>query len=147
MACGRAGLATIIRMAGYSKRTIIDKLGIKPGQRLIFLNPPAGYAQTLGALPAGVTQVSSLRDEFDFIHAFSTSRTTVERDFPRWKAHLAKTGMLWASWPKGASTIATDLSENLIRDIGLANGLVDVKVAAIDEDWSGLKFVWRLKDR
>ena len=136
-------------MAGYSKRALIDKLGIKPGQRLIIIDAPGGYDQTLGALPDGIMQAESLRGEFDFIHAFNTSRATFEQQFPQWKAHLAKTGMLRVSWPKGSAKakIATDLNETIIRDVGLACGLVDVKVAAIDDDWSGLKFVWRLKDR
>ncbi len=134
-------------MAGYSKRSLVDKLGIKPGHKLIFIGAPDGYDQTLGELPEGVTQTQSLRGAFDFIHYFTTSRTDFERKFPTLKEHLHKQGMLWISWPKGASKIKTDLNENIIRDIGLANGLVDVKVAAIDDDWSGLKFVYRLKDR
>lgn len=134
-------------MAGYSTRTLVDKLGIKPGQRLIIFDAPGGYHKVLGALPEGVVQAESLRGEFDFIHAFNTSRAVFEQQFPRLKTHLAKTGLLWVSWPKGKSKIATDLNETIIRDVGLTSGLVDVKVAAIDDDWSGLKFVWRLKDR
>jgi hypothetical protein len=134
-------------MAGYSKRTLIDKLGIKSGHKLILIGAPAGYNQTLGVLPQDVTQAKALRGEFDVIHYFTTSRTDFERKFPALKEHLHKQGMLWISWPKGASKLKTDLNENIIREIGLANGLVDVKVAAIDDDWSGLKFVYRLKDR
>ena len=134
-------------MAGYSTRSLIDKLGIKPGHKLIILGAPDGYDETLGTLPEGLKSATSLRGEFDFIHFFSTSRAAFEHEFPRLKAHLTTSGMLWVSWPKGASKIETDLNENIIRDVGLTNGLVDVKVAAIDDDWSGLKFVYRLKDR
>lgn len=134
-------------MAGYSKRSLIDKLGIKPGHTLLMAHAPDGYAALLGALPAGVTQVPSAQGTLDFVHAFFTRRAEFEREFAQLRAHLAKDGMLWVSWPKGKSKIKTDLNENLIREFGLANGLVDVKVAAIDDDWSGLKFVFRLKDR
>lgn len=134
-------------MAGYSNRSLVDKLGIKPGYTLLIAHAPDGYAERLGALPDGVTQRPSAQGTLDFIHAFFTSRAEFERGFPQLKTHLAKTGMLWVSWPKGKSKIKTDLNENIIREIGLANGLVDVKVAAIDDDWSGLKFMYRLKDR
>ncbi len=134
-------------MAGYSKRSLIDKLGIKSGHRVIIIGAPDGYDQTFGVLPEGITEVKSLRGNFDFIHFFSTSRAEFERKFPQLKERLVKNGMLWISWPKGASKIKTDLNENSIREFGLANGLVDVKVAAIDDDWSGLRFVYRLKDR
>lgn len=134
-------------MAGYSKRTLVEKLGIKPGHTLLIVNAPAGYTRTLGDLPAGVQQKRAPQGRLDVIHLFVVKRANLERDFPKLKKHLATNGMLWVSWPKGKSKIATDLNENIIREVGLGHGLVDVKVAAIDDDWSGLKFVYRLKDR
>jgi len=83
----------------------------------------------------------------DFIHFFATRRRQLEQKFAALKKALAKDGMLWISWPKGSSGVATDLNENVVREIGLARGLVDVKVCAIDSVWSGLKFVYRLRDR
>lgn len=134
-------------MAGYSGKPLIQKLGIKPGVRLIILHPPDDYDQTLGDLPPGIEQAPELNGIFDFIQYFTTERRLFETDFPKLKNALQPAGMLWISWPKKAAKIATDLNENIIRDIGLENGLVDVKVCAVDERWSGLKFVYRVKDR
>jgi hypothetical protein len=132
---------------GYSRTPLPRKLGIKSGQRLIILNPPEGYESTLGALPDGVEIATELAGIFDFIHFFTMERAELDSRFPELKAELAMDGMLWVSWPKKASKIPTDLDDNVTREIGLSNGLVDVKVAAIDERWSGLKFVYRVKDR
>src|SRR5262245_29190762 len=129
-------------MAGYSKRSLIDKLGIKPGFKVCFTNAPAGYHQTLGELPP-VTLAHELDGPLDFIQFFTQDRAELEEAFPRLKAALAQDGMLWISWPKKAAKMKTDLDENLVRDIGLAHGLVDIKVAAVDDTWSGLKFVYR----
>lgn len=134
-------------MAGYSKRSLVEKLGIKSGQKIHIAHAPSGYQETLGALPAEVTLVSSLRGPCDFIQFFTTERATLEATFPKLKKQLASDGSIWISWPKGAAKVATDLNENRVREIGLKNGLVDVKVCAVDEVWSGLKFVFRLKDR
>ena len=135
--------------AGYSKRPLLEKLGIKAGYRLAILQPPADYTQTLGPLPVGVVQIAELGgDPLDFVHFFTTQRAELVANFPALKASLKPAGMLWVSWPKRtAKLIPSDLDENMIRDIGLSNGLVDVKVAAVDATWSGLKFVYRLQDR
>ena len=122
-------------------------MGIKPGQRIIILHAPDEYETTLGALPDGVEVVQDLVGQFDLIQYFTTERAAYERDFSILRDALLTAGMLWVSWPKKAAKMATDLDENVIRDIGLANGLVDVKVIAVDERWSGLKFVRRVKDR
>ncbi len=114
---------------------------------MAILNPPSDYPSTLGPLPKNATTVEKLRGPLDFIHLFTGSREELEAEFPRLKAALSPGGLLWISWPKGASKVKTDLNENVVREIGLANGLVDVKVAAIDATWSGLKFVYRLQDR
>jgi hypothetical protein len=132
---------------GYSGTTLPKKLGLKSGQRIIILGAPEDYVTTLSDLPDGLETADSLTGIFDFIQFFTVERAELETQFPLLKATLAQDGMLWISWPKKASKIPTDLDENIIRDTGLANGLVDIKVAAIDERWSGLKFVYRLKDR
>lgn len=88
-----------------------------------------------------------LRGPIDFIHFFTRAAAELESRFPQLKAALAFDGMLWVSWPKKASKVNSDLDENVVREVGLRNGLVDVKVAAVDEVWSGLKFVYRLEDR
>lgn len=133
--------------AGYAKRSLADKLGLKAGQRACFLKVPPGYFKKLGPLPPGLEPVENLEGSLDFIQFFTASRTDLVDEFPNLKAALSKTGPLWVSWPKGSSKIPKDLNENLVREIGLDNGLVDVKVIAIDADWSGLKFVYRVKDR
>lgn len=133
--------------AGYSKTPLVDKLGIKPGKRLRFVNEPAHYLELLGPLPADVTVLKSTRGEIDFAHLFVTTKSALQRELPKLKNNLAKDGTLWISWPKGGSTIQTDLKEGIVRDVGLAIGLVDVKICAVDQNWSGLKFVYRLKDR
>ena len=133
--------------AGYSKKPLVEKLGIKPGFVIAILGAPENYAVTLGKLPSSVRQTNKLKGPLDFIQFFSSKRRHLEEHFPRLKTALSPTGVLWVSWPKAASGVLTDLSENVVREIGLANGLVDVKVCAVDEVWSGLKFVYRIKDR
>jgi hypothetical protein len=133
--------------AGYSKNPLIVKLGIKPGMKVRFIDAPAHHGELLGPLPEEVAVSRATRGPLDFIHVFTTSKAALTRDLPNLKKHLAKDGMLWVSWPKKTSSIKSDLNENLIRDVGLNSGLVDVKVCAVDDDWSGLKFVYRLKDR
>jgi hypothetical protein len=132
---------------GYSGKPLAQKLGIKPGCRVLVLNPPPGYREALDPLPDGVEIADSLEGQFDCIHFFTAERAALEVAFPALKGGLATAGMLWISWPKKAARMPTDLDENIIREIGLRGRLVDVKVAAIDERWSGLKFVYRLKDR
>lgn len=132
---------------GYSGTPLIKKLGIKPGQRLAFVEPPAGYAQTLGPLPDGLEVKEQPDGELDFIQYFTKIRSELEDEFPRMKRRLAPDGMLWISWPKRSSQVATDVNENVVREVCLANGLVDVKICTVDEAWSGLKFVFRLKER
>lgn len=133
--------------AGYSGTPLVQKLGIKEGMRLAILNAPADYEDTLGSLPKGVARLSRLGKELDFIQFFSEERAKLEVKFAALKAALAHDGALWISWPKKASKAETDLDENIVRQIGLDGGLVDVKIAAVDEIWSGLKFVYRLEDR
>jgi hypothetical protein len=133
--------------AGYSKRSLVDKLGIKTGNRVYLGNAPNGYLSLLGSLPTGARLVESLAAPCEFIQFFVKEKAKLEASFPKLKKALTPDGILWISWPKGASKVPTDLNENIARDIGLYNGLVDVKVCAVDDVWSGLKFVFRLKDR
>src|SRR5262245_20486731 len=118
-------------MAGYSQTPLIKKLGLKEGSRIIILNPPQNYSETLGELPPLVLVADTLTGPLDFIHFFTTRRETLTAEFPQLKQALAPSGTLWISWPKQSSKVETDLTENIIRAIGLDNGLVDVKVAAV----------------
>jgi hypothetical protein len=135
-------------MAGYSGTPLPGKLGIKPGHRLALVGAPAAFAATLGALPPGVLTRTDLRGrELDVVVLFATARAELERRFSGAAARLAQAGGLWIAWPKKASGVATDLTEGVVREVGPAAGLVDNKVCAIDEVWSGLRFVIRLVDR
>ena len=134
-------------MAGYSGKTLVEKLGIKPGATIAILNAPSGYDRTLGRLPKQVTRKARVAGPLDFIQLFTSRKRELERRFSALKPALAPAGQLWISWPKRSSGVPTDLTEDVIRVIGLAHGLVDVKVAAVDDVWSGLKFVRRMKDR
>jgi hypothetical protein len=126
---------------------LADKLGIKPGSRVFFSNEPGHYFSLLG-LAAGEIEIAGERArDLDLVHVFVRDRKQLAAAFPRAKRRIKSNGSLWVSWPKLTSSLAGDLSENRVREMGLANGLVDVKVAAIDADWSGLKFVYRVKDR
>jgi hypothetical protein len=133
--------------AGYSKRTLVEKLGIKAGMQVVVLGAPATYLSLLGRLPAGAALRSRLPASAAFIHQFVRRRRDLTADFPRLARSLTDEGTLWISWPKQTSGVDTDLNENVIREIGLGHGLVDVKVAAVDETWSGLKFVRRVENR
>ena len=134
-------------MIGYSKRSLSDKLGIKEGFRIAILNPPKNYTKMLGALPDGVAVVERRGSGLDLIHCFVMSRREAASAISALKDNISSRGALWVSWPKASSGVKTDLNENAIRELGLKSGLVDVKVCAVDETWSGLKFVYRLKDR
>ncbi len=125
-------------MAGYSGKSLIDKLGLKPGMK-------ARLIHSVYSAPEGVRLTS--RAPLDFIHLFSKDRRDLEAEFPSLSRKLAPAGMLWISWPKAASGVKTDLTETVVRNTGLRSGLVDVKVCAVDDVWSGLKFVVRLKNR
>ncbi len=132
-------------MAGYSSTPLLKKLGIKPGAKCLVTDSPKEYWNWLSPLPEEVQIIT--KGSADFIHVFATSRKVFEKQFITRKKQLTKDGMMWVSWPKKSSKVPTDLDENIIREFGLRNGLVDVKVCAVDEIWSGLKFVYRLQDR
>jgi len=133
--------------AGYSKRSLPEKLGLKPGAKYILINQPPDYAEVLGELPPGLEPARSLKSPLDFIQFFTTERKELEKSILGLKRALVPNGVLWVSWPKGASKVKTDVNENVVREIALSNGLVDIKVCAVDEIWSGLKLVIPVKDR
>lgn len=134
--------------AGYSGTPLAKKLGIKKGSAMLLYNPPKQYFNLFSDFPDDVIVMSKPEvHAFDFIHIFTTTEQELQVITNQYKPLLKKNGMLWISWPKGSSQIPTDLKRDSIREYLLSIGLVDVKVAAIDEDWSGLKFVYRLKDR
>jgi hypothetical protein len=135
-------------MAGYSGTPLPQKLGIKPGHRLLLAGAPEGFLdETLAPLPDGVTVLRSARPPVDVAVAFATTFAELRKRFAAAEAALAPNGGLWVAWPKRASGVPTELDENLIRDFGLDAGLVDNKVCAVDDIWSGLRFVIRLADR
>jgi hypothetical protein len=135
-------------MAGYSGTPLPKKLGIKPGHCVAFPGAPAEFAAALGKLPGDVSTVEKPDDGgIDVAVFFMTRADELRAAFPAWGPAVAPAGALWIAWPKKSSGVETDLTENVVREIGLAAGMVDVKVCAIDETWSGLKFVYRLKDR
>jgi len=133
-------------MAGYSGKPLHEKLGIKPCYAISILNNPENLEEFL-QIPTGIGTSFNLASDRDLILSFHTEATTLEQDFPNLIAAIVTNGSIWISWPKKTSGMRTDLNENIVRDIGLAAGVVDVKVCAVDENWSGLKFVRRLKDR
>jgi hypothetical protein len=125
----------------------VRKLGIKPGARVALLGAPEGFDDTLGELPAGVEVRRSARGTVDVLLAFFSRKVDLERRLPALRAALDPDGGLWIGWPKRASGVATDVTEGVVRQLGLAAGLVDNKVCAIDQTWSGLRLVYRLRDR
>ena len=134
-------------MAGYSGTPLVKKLGIRPGQTICPVGAPASYPGSLGRLPTGVIVRRVPKAPLDVIHFFTTKRAKLEERFSRLAAALTPAGMLWVSWPKKSSGVVSEVSEEVVRRVGLDAGLVDVKVCAVDETWSGLKFVRRLTDR
>ena len=133
--------------AGYSGTPLPRKLGIREGSRLLLVDAPADFAATLGDLPPGVELVEAGAGAVDVAILFALGAATVRALFADLAASLEPAGGLWVAWPKRSSGVATELDENAVREIGLADGLVDNKVCAIDATWSGLRFVWRLRDR
>jgi hypothetical protein len=133
--------------AGYSGTPLVKKLGIKEGFRAALVGAPDGFRRELEGLPRDVSFITSMHGQLDFVLFFAKTQTELVRNFSRLAARLAPAGMLWIAWPKKASGVPSDLSDGVVRQIGLDAGLVDVKVCAVNEVWSGLKFVIRVKDR
>ena len=134
-------------MAGYSGTPLPKKLGVKPNQRIALVNAPTDFAKVLGRLPENAAIVKRLDGPLDLILLFVDREQTLTKQFPILANKLQSNGMIWVAWPKKSSGVATDLVFEKVQRIGLDCGLVDVKICAVDDVWSGLKFVIRLKDR
>jgi hypothetical protein len=134
-------------VAGYSGTPLFKKLGIKEGHRVAFPSAPDGFRNLLGELPDGITVKSRASGPLDVIVFFTKRRAELERRLTALRGAMDPAAGLWIAWPKGSSGVETDMTEDVARELGLANKLVDNKVCAIDETWSGLRLVIRLKDR
>lgn len=136
-------------MAGYSGTPLPAKLGIKPGSVVALVGAPAGFRRTLGALPPAAKIRKDLRGvgKLDVIVFFTERSAELRKRFKALAARLSPAGGLWVAWPKKASGVKTDVTESVVREVGLSAGLVDNKICAVDEVWSGLRFVIRVKDR
>ena len=134
-------------MAGYSGTPLAKKLGIKPGFRIKLINPPDNYMQLFTDMPAELYFEDDEVSKKDLIHFFTRQKDELLARLPMLKTQIKPDGMIWVSWPKKASKVITDVTEDIIRNHALTIGLVDIKVCAIDETWSGLKLVIPVKDR
>ena len=135
-------------MAGYSKNPLWKKLSIKKGYCCFLFNSPTNYFDLLEGTPNETAWSEDLeKGPFDFMHVFLRDEKILSANWDAWKSALKTDGTIWISCPKGSSKIETNLNGNLVREVGLKGGLVDVKVCAVDQDWSGLKFMFRKKDR
>jgi hypothetical protein len=134
-------------MAGYSGRSVVQKLGLKPGFCIFVDGAPAAYDAVVGQLPDDVRIAAKLKPPLDMVHIFAVHAATLRKKLPASREAIAPAGMVWVSWPKKSSGVATDVTENVVRDTALSLGLVDIKVCAIDETWSGLKLVIPVKQR
>ena len=132
--------------AGYSEPPLAQKLGIKPGMRVVVADGPPDYATLLAPLPPGVKIVASTADP-EFVHVFATSRASLAKRLRALRESIAQDGVVWVSWPKKAAKVATNITEDVIREVALPLEFVDVKVCAVDETWSGLKLVIRREAR
>ena len=128
-------------MAGYSGRSVVQKLGLKPGFCIFVDGASAPYDEIVGALPDDVRIAAKLKPPLDMVHVFATIAATLRKKLPACREAIAPDGMVWVSWPKKSSGVATDVTEHVVRDTALSLGLVDIKVCAIDDVWSGLKLV------
>ena len=134
-------------MAGYSGTPLVRKLGIKDGYKVFFKNHPENYEELLVPLPDNLNIVSRLSNDIDLIHFFTKQRAELEKGLHKQITKINQNGMIWVSWPKKSSKVETDITEDVIREVALPMGLVDVKVCAVDETWSGLKLVIRRENR
>jgi hypothetical protein len=136
-----------MKSSGYSGTPLAQKLGIRRNSRIRLVNQPDHYFDLFTDLPPDIKILRAGKTKKDLIHYFATSVSQLETDIKGLREEMEDDGAIWISWPKKAAKIETDLNENIVRDIALKNKLVDIKVCAIDEVWSGLKLVIRLKDR
>jgi hypothetical protein len=134
-------------MAGYSGTPLVQKLGIKPGFSIAAVGAPKDYRALVPGLPEDLALRTERASGLDLIHLFVTARSELARRLPTLKDRIKPDGTIWVSWPKKASKVATDMTEDAVRAVALPLGLVDVKVCAVDDVWSGLKLVWRKEHR
>lgn len=134
-------------MAGYSGTPLAKKLGIQEGSKLHLVQAPKDYLQLISPVPTGVNVASRMSGDVDIVHIFSTQKSQLLKALGACLHKLKPTGAIWVSWPKKTSKVATDITEDTIRAIALPMGLVDIKVCAVDEVWSGLKLVIRKENR
>ena len=134
-------------MAGYSGTPLVTKLGIKPGTAIALLGAPDGFDDLLIGMPEGVAVRRRTQGALDLVVTFQVDRSMLEKRLPTILRALRRDGSIWVAWPKKASKVRTDITEDTVREVVLPIGLVDVKVCAIDETWSGLKVVWRRENR
>lgn len=136
-----------MRSSGYSRTPLAKKLGIKDGFKIRLVHPPANYFELFDAMPANVLFLKDKKSKKNFIHYFTGEEKELQKDIGSLRNEIEEAGMIWISWPKKASKIPTNVTEDTIRGLALSHGLVDVKVCAVDETWSGLKLVIPVKDR
>ena len=136
-----------MKTAGYSATPLAKKLGIKDGFVIRLVGPPAYYFDLFEDMPVNIQILDEREPAKNLIHYFTKKADELRRDIPLLKREIETNGMIWISWPKKASKVTTDITEGMIRDLALSNGLVDIKVCAIDQIWSGLKLVIPVKDR
>jgi hypothetical protein len=136
-----------MRTAGYSGTPLAKKLGIKDNFIIKIVNPPVHYFDLFSEMPMNVKQINDRKTKKNLIHFFVTEIAKLKAEIPVLKKQIEPNGCIWVSWPKKTSNIFTEVGESEIRDFALSNGLVDIKVCAVDEIWSGLKLVIRVKDR
>ena len=134
-------------MPSYSGTPLPKKLGIKPGSRVLVVNPPTHYRALVSPLPEGAMILSSFEDAVDLVHLFTTKKRELARFLKTSLKKMRRDAAIWISWPKKASNIPTDITQDTIREVALPLGLVDIKVCAVDDVWSGLKLVIRKENR
>ena len=136
-------MTAVSQSVGYSGKSLSQKLGLKPGFRIFVAGAPVPYEKIVGTLPAGASVVARATSDLDLVHIFASERKALADRLAPCRDAIKADGMIWISWPKKASGLLTDLTDNVVREVALPLGLVDVKVCAVDATWSGLKFVIR----
>jgi hypothetical protein len=134
-------------MTGYSGTPLPQKLGIKPGLTVVTINAPANYRRLLGKVPDRVTFSERLKSGSSFVHLFTSRRSEMQKEMSILRDKISDNGTIWVSWPKKSSGVSTDVTEDVIREIALPLGFVDIKVCAVDDTWSGLKLMIRRENR
>jgi len=133
----------LVATAGYSGTPLAKKLGFKPAYEVLLVDAPANYRKLVEPLPAGVKFVARLAGTTDIVHAFVTKKSALAKSLEAFRAKLKPDGVVWVSWPKKSAKVATDVTEDTVRELALPLGFVDIKVCAVDETWSGLKLMVR----